>query len=140
MAAAFVAAATMVSGAIVVTATIVPMLMAVMVAGGGSGGPQCARQQGTHRFVRVSLHARIYGDAHLRKRHARSFAHAAANQRVYAQFPELPGQRAMPGAVALDDALGLNCAVLHVIELELTRVPEVLKDFSIIIGNRNTHS
>ena len=75
----------------------------------------------------------------MRKRHARSFAHAAANQRVYAQFPELPGQRAMPGAVALDDALGLNCAVFHIIELELPRVPEVLKDFSIVIGNRDTH-
>ena len=58
---------------------------------------------------------------------------------VHARLPELAGQRAVARAVALEDAFGLDRAVLHLVELELARVAKVLKDVSIFIGNRDLH-
>lgn len=139
MAGAIVTAAAVISGTIVLAAAIVTVFMAVVVAGSGSSCAQRARQQSLHRRVRASLHARVNGYALLRKRHARALAHAAANQRVHAQTFELAGQRAMPGAVSLDDARSANRAVFHIVEFKLPRVPEMLKDISIIIGNRDAH-
>ena len=79
------------------------------------------------------------GDAHLRKRHARALAHAAADQFVHARLPELAGQRAVACAVPLEDAFGPDRAVLHLVEFELAGMAKVLKDVSIFIGNRDLH-
>ena len=45
----------------------------------------------------------------------------------------------MSAAVGGYDPFGDNLPVLHVIELELFGVPEVLKDLSVVISYRNSH-
>ena len=96
---------------------IMPVLMPMMIAGGRVARFQRSRQKCLHRRIRRALHARVQGYAHLRKRSARAFADAAANQRFHAHLFKLPGQRAVPSAVGLNYLRAANRAVFNLINL-----------------------
>ena len=48
-------------------------------------------------------------------------------------------QRAVAAAQGIDHLAANHLAVLHLVELELLGVAEVLKDFSVVIGHCNAH-
>ena len=93
---------------VMAVAIVMTVLVAVVIAGGGSRGLERTSQQRADGFVSAALHARVDGHAHLRKRHTRALAHAAADQRIHARLFELGCQGAVARFVALEDAFGLD--------------------------------
>ena len=67
-------------------------------------------------------------------------ADAAANQRIRLRGFQKAGQRTVAAAVGGNDLFRDDPAALHVIELELFRVAEMLEDLSVFISYRNSHS
>lgn len=45
----------------------------------------------------------------------------------------------MAAAIGIDDLLTDNPAILDIVELKLFRVSEMLEDFSVLVGNRDSH-
>ena len=84
-------------------------------------------------------HATVERDACFRKCVARAHADAAADQRVRLRCFQETGERAMSAAVRVHDLFADDFAVRHVIELELLRVAEMLKDLSVFIGDCDSH-
>ena len=92
------------------------------------------------RGVRGSLHAGIQFDIHLCKRFPSDRSDASADQYVrFCRFQE-PGKRAVMDAVGIDDLFLYNLSVFDVVQLELFRLTEVLKDFSVLICDRDSHN
>ena len=66
-------------------------------------------------------------------------ADAAADQCVRLRCFQEAGQCAVPAAVGWHDLLRDNYTVLHIVELELLRVTEMLEDLSVFVSYCDSH-
>ena len=89
--------------------------------------------------VRRTGHAAVELDARLCQCILSAHADAAADQGVHLRGFQETGQRAVPAAVGGHDLLRDDPPVLHVVQLELLRVAEMLKDLSVFIGDCDSH-
>ena len=96
---------------------------------------KCACQQGVHRRVRLAADAAVELDTGLRQCHLGTAADTAANQGIHAPLHQKSRQCAVAAAVGVHHFLPDDLAVCHLIELELLRVAEVLKDLTVFISN-----
>lgn len=96
-------------------------------------------KQRLHRRVAGAADAAVERDAGLGQRRLRTAADPAADKRVHMQAAKQRGQRAVAGAIRAYQLLGQNFAVAGIIDLELRRVTEVLKDLSVFISYCNYH-
>ena len=121
--------------AAVMARAVVVMVVACRV------GVVCQRtlRQRLCRCVRAAGNARIEPNPSLGQRLLGTHADAAADQRVHLSRLQKARQRAVAAAVGADDLLADDHAVFHIVELELLRVSEVLKDLSVFIGYRDSH-
>ena len=123
--------------AVIVAAVAAVML--VMIAAGVGIVVEPSLRQCLRRLVGGALHARVQTDARFGKRHLRAHADAAADQRVDLGFLQKACQQSVAAAVGIHDLRVDDAAVLHIVQLELLGVAEVLEDFSVLIGDRDSH-
>ena len=100
---------------------------------------QFASGQSLSRRVRAAGYAAVQLDACRCQRRLGTAANAAADQGVHPQRAQHTCQRAVAVAVAVHHLGGNDLALLHIIELELLCVAEVLEDLSVFIGYRDSH-
>ena len=117
----------------------IAFMMLVMIAAGVRIIFQASFCQGFRRHVSVTVHPGIQPDTCVRQRHLSAHANAAAYQRVCLGSLQETGQRSMTAAVGIYDLLPDDFAILHIIELELLRVSEMLEDLSVFIGDCDSH-
>ena len=115
------------------------LLAVMMVAGGALRADQSARQQLRHPLVRVAGAAGVQPDARFRQRHLGAAADAAADQGIHLVCLQEARQGPVAAAVGVHHLGGDDRAVLHVIELELCRVTEVLEHLAVFIGDCDFH-
>ena len=113
--------------------------MVVMVAPGLRIIGQLAGQQIRHRLVRVSFHAAVQVDPRQGKGLLGAATDTPANQGVHLMFLQEPCQGSMAVAVGAYYLSGFYLPFLHVVELELFRMPKVLKYLPVLIGYRDPH-
>ena len=125
--------------AVMAAVVIFSVMMAMVVTLGVRIELQTALRQRLCCCIRRAVHAAVERDARFRKRVARAHADAAADQRVRLRCFQETGERAMSAAVRVRDLFGDDFSVGHIIELELLRVAEMLKDLSVFIGDCDSH-
>ena len=139
MAVAVVVTAMVVPMFVVMTAIPVFMVMVVVIAMGVRVVSKRSLRERLCRLVRASLHAGVELDADVGQRHLRAHADAAANQRVDLGRLQESRQRAVPASVGINDLLSRDFSVFYIVQLELFRMSEVLKNLSVVISNRDSH-
>ena len=101
---------------------------------------QRPRQKGPPRLVRPAGDAAIEPDSRLGQGLLGSRADAAADQRVHLQ----PGEKTRQGPVAASGGDGNplrgNPPILHIVNLKLAAVAEVLEHLAVLIGYRDFHA
>lgn len=100
---------------------------------------ELAEKQRVHRRIRVSADAAVELYARLCKHRLSAAADAAADKSVNAVECQKARQRTVTAAVCADNSLADDFSVLNIIELELLRVAEVLKNLTVFIGNCDFH-
>ena len=113
--------------------------MVVMVAG-HAGVNQLTLQKGFHSGIRIALCACADLNAGLSQSALSAAADAAADQHIDGILSQQPGQRAVAAAVSAHHFAGQDPAILHLVDLEVLGLAEVLEYFSVLIGYRNFHS
>ena len=113
-----------------VMTALVPVLvmMTVVIAFGGRVILQRAVRQSLRGRVGGTGNAAVKLDVCLGQRVLRAHADAAADQRVHLRRFQEAGQRSVPAAVCGHDLFGDDLPVLYVVELELLRMAEMLKN------------
>ena len=141
---AFVALAVLVAAvmafAVMSTLMAFPVMMVVVVAPGVGIIREPAFGQRLDRRVRGAVHAAVELDPGLSQRILCAHANAAADQRVRLRGFQKTGQRAVSAAVCGYNLLRDDLTALHVVELELLRVAEMLEDLSVFVSYCNSHS
>ena len=132
-----VAAGVVMAAAAVIAAGVV--LSVVVVAGGHLGKLESACQQLGDTRISVAGAAGVQLDACLCQSHLGTAADAAADEAVYPVGSQEARQGAMAAAVGVHYLGGDYGAVFHIVELELSRMAEVLEDLSVFIGNCDFH-
>ncbi len=118
--------------AVVVTAFMTfPVAMTVVVALRVGIIPECALRKRYGCCVRRTGYAAVELDARLCQCILSTHADAAADQGIHLRGFQEARQRAMPAAVGRHDLFLNDFTVLHIIELELLRVTEVLENLSV---------
>ena len=125
----------MTAGAVVAVLMVVMMVVAV----GLAVMRQDTGQQLGDGDVRLAGAARVELDVGVIQRHLSAHADAAADQGVYAHLLEHTGERAVAGAIGVNDFLSGDLAILDGVELELSSVAEVLEDLTVFIRNSYFH-
>ena len=100
---------------------------------------QAAAQQSLHLSVRISGSAGKQLDASLGQGIAGAAADTAANQGLHPVGSQESRQGPVAAAVGVHYLSGHYLAVLHLIDLELLRVPKMLKYLSIVISYCDLH-
>ena len=100
---------------------------------------KAAAQQRRHGLIRVAGYAAIEGNPGFLQSPARAAADPAADQRIHMDLFQNIRQSAVPAAVGADDRGERHLTVFHVIDLEALRMPEVLKNLSVLISYRDSH-
>jgi hypothetical protein len=115
------------------------MVMVMMVASGV--GIKLERSFGQRLSCRVcgAAHTAEKLNASLGQRILSPNADTSADQSVSLGCFQEPGKCSMAAAVGIDDLLSDNLSVLHIIELELLCVSEMLKDFPVFKGYCDSH-
>ena len=124
----------MVLGA-VMGGAVVAVVMLMMAAHGVWIVRQLPGQQGGHCLVRVAGHAGVELDAGLSQGRAGAAANAATDKCVHMMGGQEPGQSTVAAAVGVHHAAGGDGAAVHLKELELTGMPEVLEHLAVFISN-----
>ena len=117
-----------------------PVVMAVVIAFSIGIILQCTLCQSLSGRVGRTGDPAVELDARLGQRSLRAHANAAADQRVHLCGFQKSGQCTVAAAVGGYDLLRDNFPVLHVIELELLRVAEMLEDLSVFVSYCNSPS
>lgn len=128
-------AVTVVMAAIVLPA--VAMAVTVMVAGSIFGEPQGPTEKGLHRLIRIPRYPCVEADPRIPKGILGARADAAADKGIHSTFLQESRQRPMAVPIGVHDLRGRDLPVGDLIDLELLRMAEVLKDFSVFISDRN---
>ena len=90
-------------------------------------------RQSPGRRIRAALDTAKELDARLGQRVLGAHADAAADQRIHPGSLQKAAQSAMAAFSGVHDLRMDNLPILHIVELELLRVAEMLKNFSIFI-------
>ena len=117
-----------------------PVVMAVVIAFSIGIILQCTLCQSLSGRIGRTGDTAVELDARLGQRSLRAHANAAADQRVHLCGFQKSGQCTVAAAVGGYDLLRDDFPVLHVIELELLRVAEMLEDLSVFVSYCNSHS
>ena len=117
-----------------VAAMTLAVRMVVMIAAGVGIVGQFAAEKRLHRRVGLAFHTPVEANARLRQRLLRTPADAAAYQRIHAMRFEHLRQRAVTFAPGVHHGLGGYLSVLHIVQLELFGMSEMLKNLSVVIG------
>lgn len=96
-------------------------------------------QKRVHRRVRIAGYAAVKPDSRCRKRVLRACADAAADQGVHLIFFQKSCQRPVSVSVCIHNCGRHYFPVLHVIDLELLRMTEMLKNLSVFVSYTNFH-
>ncbi len=115
------------------------MVVVVVTAGVGIKGKPAFRKR-FRRCVRRALYASVELDAGLGERHLCAHTDAAADERVDLSRLQEAGKRAVSAAVRINDLFRCDRSVLHVVQLELLGMPEVLEYFSVLKSDCDPHS
>ena len=122
------------------TASVVLAVMMVMVVAFGIGIiSKVSCNKALYRLVRISADAAIERNACLGKRHLCAAANAAADQHIDINPGKKAGKCAVSAATGIDHFSGENFITFNSINLELLRVTEVLKNFTITIRYCDFH-
>lgn len=100
---------------------------------------QIACQQSLYSCVCAAAYATIQLNACSSQRHLRPAADTAANQNVCLQRGQNTCQSTMTLAVGIHNLGRNNFAVLHIINLKLLSMSEMLKNLAVFIGYCNSH-
>ena len=90
--------------------------------------------------VRRALNTGIEFYTRIGQRHLRAHADATADQRVNFRCLKESGQRAVSASIGVYYLFSCDPAVLCVIQLELFGMTEMLEDFSVFIGDCDSHT
>ena len=124
---------------LVMTAAVMILSLLVMAAPHIGVIGQPAPQQGRHSLVRFPSHTTIQLNAAGLQRSAGPAANAPADQRVHSQRLQYAGQRTMALSIGIHHLGSLDFPRLHIVDLELPGVSEMLEDFARFISNRDSH-
>ena len=100
---------------------------------------QSTAEQSLYRIVRAAADTAVKLNARFCKRPLRAAADSAANKDINLQRLQNSGQSAVSAAVGIKNLAGHNFVFLYLINLELFRVAEVLKYFSVFISYCDSH-
>lgn len=114
--------------------------MVVMVTSDVGVEVQLAGKKRQNRIVRVSGDTAPKNDARSLQRILCTAADPSADHQIYAVSLQKGRDCAVPAALCADDRRAEDSTVFHLIKLELLGVSEMLEDFSVIVGYRNTHN
>ena len=124
---------------VMMTAFMAFTVMAMVIASGVGIILQCPFGQRLRGCVSGTGDTAVKLNPGLGQRILCTHADAAADQRVrLCRFQE-PGKSAVAAAVGRDDLLRNDFAVLHIVELELLGVTEMLEDLSVFVGYCDSH-
>ena len=124
----------------VFTASVVLAVMMVMVVTFGIGIiSKVTCNKALYCLVCISCDTTIEMNARLGKCHLCATSNAAADQHIYIELGKKAGECAMSASVGVDDLSGENFITFNGINLELLRVTEMLKNFTITISYCDFH-
>ena len=125
----------------VVMSAFVPftVMMAMVVALGVGVILQRSLRQRPGRCIRRAGHAAVEFDPRLGQCVLCAHTDAAADQCIRLRRFQEACQRAVTAAVGGNDLLRDDYAVLHVVELELLSVTEMLEDLSVFVSDCDSH-
>ena len=127
-----------VAAAAVLTAAMAAFVIVVITSGIVCIGEGTGQQFG-YPLIGVTGAAGVEPDPGFRQGHLGAGADAAADQAVYLLICQEAGQRTMAAAVGVHDLRGDHLASRYIIELELLRMAEMLKNRSVLISHCNFH-
>ena len=117
-----------------------PVVMAVVVAFGIGIILQRTLCQSLRGRIGRTGNPAVELDSRLSQRILCPHADAAADQCIRLRCFQEAGQCAVPAAVGWYDLLRDNFTVLHIVELELLRVTEMLEDLSVFVSYCDSHT
>ena len=125
----------------VMMSTLVPLtvVMAVVVAFGIGIILQRTLCQSLRGCIGRTRNPAVELDSRLGQRILRTHADAAADQCIRLGGFQESGQCAVTTAIGWYDLLGNDLAILHVVELELLGVAEMLEDLSVFVRHCDSH-
>ncbi len=136
---AAVTAAVVTSAAVVAASMTFAMMVVVMIAPDIGIEIQLSFQKSCYCSICAAGHTAIQLDTCCCQRSLCATADAAANQHICVQCCENTGQRAVPTSVGIHNLGSNNGIVLHLIDLKLFGVAEVLEDLSVFVSYCNSH-
>ena len=133
-------AALVLAATTVFTTSVILAVMMVMVVAFGIGIiSKVPCNKALYRLVCISVDTAIELNACLGKCHLCAAANAAADQHIDIELGKKTGKCAMSASVGVDDLCRKNFIAFNGINLELLRVTEVLKNFTITISYCDFH-
>ena len=91
-------------------------------------------------FISTAGHAAIELDSCRCQRHLCAAANSAADQCIHIQRSEHASQSTVTAAVGIYNFRRDNLSILNIIDLKLSSVAKMLENFSVFIGNCNSHN
>ena len=133
-------AAVVLTATAVFTASVILTVMMVMVVAFGIGIiSKIPCNKALYCLVSISVDTAIELNACLGKRHLCATANAAADQHIYIELGKKARKCAVSASIGVDHLSGENFIAFNGINLELLRVTEVLKNFTIAISYCDFH-
>ena len=120
---------------VVITAVTLPMV----VAAGIGVKAEHTGSKGLHSLIGITADAAEDLDVRILQGKPGAAANAAADEYIHALRLQKACQGAVTAAVGIHHTGGRHLAVLHDIELELSRVAEMLKNITALIGHCDDH-
>ena len=117
----------------------IPAVMLMVIAPGIRIVFQMTFRQGSGCFIRRALYARIQLHTRLSQRHLSAHADAATDQGISVNGLQETSEGTVAAAVGIHHLFIYDLPILHVIEFKLLRMTKVLKDFSVVVSDRNSH-
>lgn len=120
--------------------TALTMLVVMVVAANVGVIRQNAADERVYRCVGLAAYAAVELDTCLGKCLLSAAADAAADEGVNAALHQEARKCAVTAAVGVNDLLADYLAVCDLVDFKLLGVPEMLKDFAVVIGNCDFHN
>ena len=132
-------AAGMGTAAVIAAGVALAMVMVMVITPDIGIEIQLTRRECFHRRVCAAGHAAVELNARRSQSHLGTAANAAADQHVRMQSCQDPSQGAVAAALGIDHFGRHDLSVLHLIDLKLGRMAEVLENLTVFISNCNFH-
>ena len=129
----------MTAAAVIAAGMALAMVMVVMIALDIGIECQLAGNERFHCCVRIAGNAAVQLDARRSQCHLRTTADAAADQNICIQSGQDTCQRAVSAAHGIDNFRCNDLTLLHIIDLKLLGVAEVLENLAVFVSDCNSH-